>query len=367
MLASPHTLSIITTHRCTAACDHCCFDCTPDRSHPSIPVKNIHRYVEQATEIKSFKLVVLTGGECFLLGRDLDDVVSTITRNGLKSRFVSNGYWATSPKVARRRLESLVSRGLGEANLSTGDAHMAYVKPEYVKYGAMAAADLGLTVFIMLELHSQSRFDFEAFVGDPVFRPYLESKKVIIQNSPWMRFNGEKQLTYTREYVQEMSNGRVGGCSTVLKVIAITPTESVVSCCGLTLEQIEELHLGSLKEKTLGEILRGAPDDFIKVWIHLQGPDAVLRYARRIDPSIPQYDDTAHICEVCRCMYHDARVVAAVMKSPPPFMGDLMRQYVMNLAQPIAETQFETSTAAYKEVCSVNKMRKMRVTAAIPV
>lgn len=366
MIASPHTLSIITTHRCTAACDHCCFDCTPDKGHPSIPVANIHRYIEQATEVKSFRLVVLTGGECFLLGRNLDDVVSTITRNGFKSRFVSNGYWATSPEVARRRLDSLVSRGLGEANFSTGDAHMAYVKPEYVKYGAMAAADLGLTVFIMLELHANSQFDFDTFVGDPVFRPYLESKKVIIQNSPWMRFSGKEQLTYTREYIQEMSNGRMGGCSTILKVIAITPTESVVSCCGLTLEQIEELHLGSLKERTLGAILREAPDDFLKVWIHMQGPDAVLRYARKIDPSIPDFDDTAHICEVCRCMYHDEKVVAAVMKNPPPFRRDLMQQYLMDLVQPVSESQFATSTAAYKEVCTVKRMKKMRVTALQP-
>ncbi|HAB17773.1 MAG TPA: hypothetical protein PLX89_06365 [Verrucomicrobiota bacterium] len=366
MLVAPHTLSIITTHRCTAACDHCCFDCTSDRGHPSIPIPNIHRYIEQASEVKSFRLVVFTGGECFLLGRDLDDCVSTATRQGFKSRFVSNGYWATSPAVARRRLESLQSRGLLEANFSTGDAHMAYVRPEYVRNGAMAAADLGLTVFIMLELHAGSRFDFEGFVGEPAFRPYLESKRVVIQNSPWMRFNGKESLAYTREYMQDMSNGRQRGCSTILNVIAITPTESLVSCCGLTLEQIEELHLGSLRERTVGEILRSAPDDFLKVWVHLQGPDAVLRYARSVDPTIGLPDNSAHICEICRSMYHDPKVVAAVMRNPPPFRAALMQEYVMNLVKPIAESQFDSSTAAYKEVCTVKRMRTMRKTALVP-
>lgn len=365
MLVAPHTLSIITTHRCTAACDHCCFECTPGNHHPSIPVANIHRYIEQASEVKSFRLVVFTGGECFLLGKNLDACVGTATRNGFKTRFVSNGYWAISPAVARKRLEALQKQGLTEANFSTGDAHMAYVPPAYVRNGAMAAADLGMTVFIMLELHAGSKFDFEEFVGDPAFRPYLESKKVVIQNSPWMRFNGKEPLNYTKHFVQEMSNGRLRGCSTVLNVIAITPTESLVSCCGLTLEEIEELHLGSLKERTIGEILRSAPDDFIKVWVHLQGPDAVLRYARSIDPSIQLPDNSAHICELCRTMYHDPKVVAAVMRCPPPFRAELMQEYVMNLVKPVSDKQFDSSTAAYKEACTVKRMRDMRSTALV--
>ena len=80
MLATPHTLSLITTHRCTAACDHCCFSCSPDvQDH--IPIPNLYRYIHEAAEIKTIKVIVFTGGECFLLGKELDSLMKLPTKD----------------------------------------------------------------------------------------------------------------------------------------------------------------------------------------------------------------------------------------------------------------------------------------------
>ena len=106
MLIQPHILSLITTHRCTAACDHCCFSCHPERDE-HVPVPNLHKYIEQAAEVDSIKVVAFTGGECFLLGKDLDELVNTASRNRLRSRFVSNGYWASSPREASKNVARL--------------------------------------------------------------------------------------------------------------------------------------------------------------------------------------------------------------------------------------------------------------------
>lgn len=363
MIIYPHTLSIITTHKCTAACDHCCFHCTP-KLEKAIPVPHIHRYLEQATEVESLKLAVFTGGECFMLGKDLDELVGTATRNGLRSRFVSNGYWAISPRVARQRLERLVHRGLGEANFSTGDAHEKYVRPEYVIHGAAAAAEMGLPVSVMVELRPQSTFDLDGFIDHPLLKPHLDAHRISLQYSPWMRFKGEEELEYPEQMVDTYSGGRSGeGCSTIMKVIAINPDEHLIACCGLTFEEIPDLHLGSLRERSISQILKETKDDFVKIWIHLQGPEAVLHYARSLDPSIPEKPNMAHICEVCRFVYHDERVVKAVTENPPPNRGEIVQQYLMSLMKPLVAGNYDQATQLYMKRFSAAQARETRMLA----
>src|SRR5512140_2834717 len=173
MVIVPHTLALITTYRCTAACDHCCFSCSPANS-ASIPPANIRKYIEQATNIPTIKVVVFTGGECFLLGKELDLLVKAATENKFITRFVSNGFWATSRPAARRRLEKLVRCGLREANYSTGEQHARFVKPEYVRHGAIAAAELGLTSLIAVDSFGDSQFDFNTFVSDAEFQKHID-------------------------------------------------------------------------------------------------------------------------------------------------------------------------------------------------
>ena len=359
MLIQPHILSLITTHRCTAACDHCCFSCHPGRDE-SIPVPNLHKYIEQAAEIDSLKVVAFTGGECFLLGKHLDELVLTASRNKLHSRFVSNGYWAASPRAARQRVERLVTNGLDEANFSTGDMHAEYVKPEYVINGAVASAEMGIPTLIMVETFATARFNFEDFISDSRLKPLIEAGKVSIKLSPWMKFEGNSELSYTEKYLQQMDSSKHLGCTTIMRVLAVNPKEHLIACCGLTLEEIDELHLGSLKDKTIPQLLRETPDDFVKIWVHLQGPDAVVEYARKIDPTIEVPPNLAHICETCRFMYNNPKVMEAVMKCPPPFKDQIVQEYVFSLFNPISEEDIQGQVRVMMKGCSTEELNGMR-------
>jgi len=327
----PHTLSLIVTHKCTAACDHCCFSCHPGVSD-HVPVPNLHKYIDQAVEVTSLAVVVFTGGECFLLGSDLDDLVGHAADNGFITRFVSNGYWATTLNIAAKRLSKLIDKGLAEANFSTGDMHQKYVKPEYVRNGAIAAADAGLNVNIMVENFQNSKFDFESFIGDSTFSKYLEEERISIRTSPWMGFSGKteiKQSTQYSKFVREHTSGI--GCSTVLRVIAITPKEQLMACCGLTMEDIEEVQLGDLRQFSIREIIDSQPDDFLKIWIHMEGPEAVVNFARRFDASIELPESCVHVCDTCRFMYHDDKIKDVLRKNPHPRKKQLLDAYYRSL------------------------------------
>lgn len=117
---TPQLLTIIPTHKCTASCDQCCFGCTPNIQY-SMSYETIVGYIDQAIEdFPTLKALVVSGGECFLLGDDLVKVVKHAALSNLSVRAVSNGYWANTYEDAVRRLKPLKAAGLTEIYLRFG-------------------------------------------------------------------------------------------------------------------------------------------------------------------------------------------------------------------------------------------------------
>ncbi|WP_054719794.1 hypothetical protein [Lacticaseibacillus manihotivorans] len=68
----PNILTIITTYHCTAACEECCFECSP-KLKARLSFQQISEFLKESREALGSKVkgVVFTGGECFTLGDDL--------------------------------------------------------------------------------------------------------------------------------------------------------------------------------------------------------------------------------------------------------------------------------------------------------
>lgn len=142
--STPSILTIAPTYRCTAACKECCFRCTP-KVEQILETDKILQYIDESVEaFPSLKIMVLTGGECFLVASDIPQMISRAKSHNLMSRVVSNGFWATTYEAAVKKLKPLVDTGLTELNISTGDNHQKYVPFENVVNGFRAAYDLGI-------------------------------------------------------------------------------------------------------------------------------------------------------------------------------------------------------------------------------
>ena len=305
MKLQPKVLSVITTHRCTAACVECCFGCSPG-IETAIPVASIEQYIDDAADYGSFQMVVFTGGECFLLGNDLVDLVRRCTDHGFKSRVVTNGYWGESEKVAERRAKALAGAGLGEVNISTGPAHAEYVSLDSVQNAAVASHNAGLSVLIALEISDGMSFDANAMFSNREFESLVDAGKITILASPWMEFRdgtGPK----IDNVAANTSRYNTGRCSSSLNVVAVTPTQKLISCCGLPMEDLPELAVGNLQTSSLGDLLSNSQNDLLRLWIHAEGPRAVFRAAERegfVTGSLAR----GHICSECRDVYQDVGI-----------------------------------------------------------
>lgn len=104
--STPSTLTIAPTYRCTAKCKECCFRCTP-KVEQILETDKILQYIDESVEaFPSLKIMVLTGGECFLVANDIPRMISRTKSHKLMSRVVSNGFWATSYEAAVKKIGS---------------------------------------------------------------------------------------------------------------------------------------------------------------------------------------------------------------------------------------------------------------------
>ena len=316
MWFTPHVLSVITTHQCTAACEHCCFSCSPT-VQKAIPIPRLYSLMDEVAEIPTIKLVVFTGGECFLLGRDLDNLIGKCTQNRILTRCVTNGYWATSPRVAQRRAAELQAVGLKEINFSTGLFHARYVPVDRIVWGAHACASAGLNVVINIESFQESGFDAEGLAQHPLLDEFRRTFKIQVNQSSWMPNGGEIQgcasegRTTTADFALTHDPGKLRfhgdqnktACVSSLSVLTINPDQELITCCGLTLEYIPELHVGSIRAQSLKEAIRGIQPDLLKMWIHAEGPEKVLDFVKEKAPDFQLPLDAAHICHTCQYLY----------------------------------------------------------------
>jgi hypothetical protein len=303
MLIRPHTLCLITTHQCTAACDNCCFSCAPHITR-RIPSERLVSLIDEASELSTLRKIVFTGGECFLLGDELDSLVARARGYGLVTGCVTNGYWAISRPIAERRMGRLAQAGLEEIRFSTGSFHSRYVPVERVGNGACASVRAGLKTRISIENLYKQEFDVSSLVRNPELEHFISRRQIKIDRSVWVQNGGTGGLSQSSDqspFVQI----RKRGCSTVLQALAVTPDEMLAACCGLHLEKIPALHLGSLKHAALGKRIAEAPDDFLKIWIRVEGPERILEFVKRHAPDYQLPLAAAHPCETCLHLHQD--------------------------------------------------------------
>jgi hypothetical protein len=79
-------------------------------------------------------------------------------------------------------------------------------------------------------------------------------------------------------------------------------------CCGLGIRFVSELRIGNIRDTTLEQADRRASEDFLKRWIHVEGPERILAWAAAHDPSIEWENRYAHRCQACIRLYKDPKV-----------------------------------------------------------
>ena len=118
---------------------------------------------------------------------------------------------------------------------------------------------------------------------------------------------GPGPLTHEANHLRFGPEGRRTACACSLLVVSVTPSLDLVSCCGLNLEYIPELHVSSVRDRSLGAALAEVRPDLLKMWIHVEGPERVLEFVKEKAPEFQLPLDSAHICHTCQYLHDSPR------------------------------------------------------------
>lgn len=271
----------------------------------------MHSLIDEAKSIPSIQRIGFTGGECFLLGRALDALIAHAHELEFETRVVTNGYWAGNALAAERRISSLCVAGLDQIMISTGTFHQEFVPIERVIHAARAAATARIPCRIAIEVCDQQTFD-ESILHKQL-APEIAARQVFLGHDPWTTDVGGRGVTpLTHRQLIDGGNALESGrCTQIMDTITVTPNQDLLACCGFPMEQLPELRIGSIANRTLAEVLREAPNGLMKLWLHVGGPHAIADFIAQTIPdfAIPQ---SVSICQACATLQRDPRAMAVI-------------------------------------------------------
>jgi hypothetical protein len=321
-----HTLSIMPTYQCTAACEHCGTISSP-LEKTWLPGEAILNAIDEAAS-SGYEVVVFTGGEATLAGKNLLKYIERAASYGVVVRLVTNAHWATSEKAADQRIRDFIQAGLTEINYSTGDQHIRFVPLERVIHAIRSAAKARLRTAIMVELMKERRVTKETLENHPGYQQVIKDFPgfvIRIDESPWMPLSPDTVFRYTDGTAVNRDNlPMISGCDSILSTTTIQADGQIGACCGIGLRLIPELQVGNILTTTLAEADRAAADDFLKRWIRVEGPERILAWAASYDSSIEWENMYGHRCQACIRLYKDPKVRAVIMEHHKEKLADVV-------------------------------------------
>ncbi|GII75574.1 hypothetical protein Sru01_05560 [Sphaerisporangium rufum] len=316
VFAGPRTLSIMPTFACPAACAECGTLSSPHAAG-RLDLAQIVAAIDEAREL-GFYNVVFTGGEATLRWRDLLAGITHARDRGFPVRLVTNAHWARSLERARARVAALAGAGLTEINYSTGDEHVRFVPVDRVAYAMVAAAERDLPVHVMVEMKLGNEMTRDRLLAHPALDLLDAGRRaaISVKSSPWMPLSPDRFHRYEPGTAADRGNlGSRTGCPSVLQTYTVQGDGRIGACCGIGLRAIGELNVGRAEgAEPLRRAVQEAEQDFLKLWIHYEGPERVIAWAASHDPSIEWEGRYGHHCQACRRLYQDDTIRAVVRR-----------------------------------------------------
>lgn len=284
-------LAFVMTDRCTAACDMCCFGCTP-RGKQRLETDLIKDVLRQAADIKKLDAVGFTGGEALIYFDQVLECSAYAHSLGLRVTLNSNGFWGNNEARGREMVRALKQAGVEQISFSADRFHQQYVPLDHLRTAMRVASEEGMPVdvSIMETVNSDDIVQMtealrpEIYQAEVFNHPMLPVGKALetMSSGDFIHFFETKEAKCTyRGLVQMGFDGRY------------------YMCCSQFSQAIPRLNLGDAREVKLADLgHRISSDDYLYVMLK-NGLNWFVDRAKALGFDIPDY-----LCTPCHCCYY---------------------------------------------------------------
>jgi hypothetical protein len=127
------------------------------------------------------------------------------------------------------------------------------------------------------------------------------------------------------------TSAMMDGCSRVFHNLVVTPHDHLAACCGLTLEHIPEMKFGDLKRANIKDHFEDELNDFLKIWIHVDGPAKIMVKLFQ-EEVIDGLKGVHHICQACAIMHQHPKVREEIKKRYQEFVPEILSRFNLKVA-----------------------------------
>jgi len=280
-----HVASLLFTYRCTIACKHCLFNCTP--KHPDIYV-SFEDGVEFLRQLrKTDRVIHIAGGEAMMYYEQMLKICQAANEEGIVPHFFeTNASWCIDDNITKTRYEALKEAGMIGVLISADPYHQKFVKPErrfraykwaVEIYGQenVAAGNLSIEELYRLQeigrdeelLAQHTREHTPRLVGRAgnELAKFIPNKPIeeLINDSLWHGGAGGNKNCRKEFDPDEMWE------------IHIDPYGNIQTCCGIVLGNANQIPLPELMEKGFH-----VDNELIRI-VYEQGPFGLLKLAEK--------------------------------------------------------------------------------------
>ena len=260
--------------------------------------------------------VIFTGGEPTLLGEDLFDAIAFCSEHGLKTRMVSNVWWAATNQKALEMIGSLRESGLAEINFSLDDYHVPFIKFDHIVNAWNASKNQGFeSVVIANSYGPQSLITSEYICAQleeeipvfwdedgepaPMFPPSADNTQYLISNGRLQPLGRAKTLPNEHFFAPADQKKLNKPCVWLANSLALSPGAHLLACCGIEAQGNEYLDFGDVTTEKIAELLAKANENLVIKALQKAGPYFLMNFVKQFttEPIFKRHYGSA--CELC--------------------------------------------------------------------
>lgn len=301
---------LMLTYKCNCACEFCYYNCNPDKSGLMPVDVSINAWQSLKALAGDSAKIHITGGEPFLYWDHLLEILQQGQKQNLGQvdLIETNGFWATSEKIVRKRLKRLDEFGMNRFKVSTDPFHQQYVDIEPVRRLAEIATDIlgPERVLVRWQKYLEKPVDMKNLSPTELEQQYINT----IKDYP-CRFTGRAGGKLAELVADSINENRVSSieyrdnCKSDFlgaKGVHIDPFGNVFSgtCSGII--------VGNVNQTPLEEIWKQfdpRSKDLI-VTLFNKGPSGLLAEAEKLGYKCEKnYAGKCHLCTSIRQFFQD--------------------------------------------------------------
>jgi len=316
------TIIFSVTEKCNIECKFCALGCSP-KAEGNLSAFRMREIIDMSLQLFTIKNIVFTGGEPLLFEKEVIKVISYAKKNGIKTRIVTNGYWATTPAKAEKLLVKLQKEGLSEINISVDDFHQEYIPLGNVKNAIEVSLNLNLPIHLAHKTHPESKSNkatYERLINKEIKdikglnNEEIKEAGITFSSGITVPIGRHSDNVKLDNWMMYQPVNYKTNCDALLDSININADETLSPCCGLFDKSTSMFRYAKIAHDNLEEILNKASKNVVYNWLAIKGPYELRNLLKELNSELIFSEEYYQNCQICNEIFNNTEAVRTIIK-----------------------------------------------------